>query len=248
MIGVRKRFALIAAMSFAGLLLGTSAQAVEVELGLGLDGSGSISSGEFQLQLDAYASVLQDASIVPRNDSIALGIYQFASSASEIFPTTVINNESILDLISAIEATTKLGGGTNIGQVVIALQEDMLGNGIESERQLIDVSTDGFGSVGSSVTDAVSAGIDQVNCLGIGASADCDFIGGDGAFAYTVEGFDDFEDALRLKVGRETGQEPADVPEPGALLLVASGLLGLVVSAGRLRYYSRPSQARSSAG
>lgn len=73
---------------------------------------------------------------------------------------------------------------------------------------------------------AVDAGIDQINCIGIGAGADCrPVIGGVGAFSLQADSFDDFARALRLKLRREV---TGNVPEPGtwAMMIAGFGLVG----------------------
>ena len=55
-------------------LAATSANAATLELGLAIDGSGSMSVAEFNLQRDAYISVLSDITVLPRDGTTAIGI------------------------------------------------------------------------------------------------------------------------------------------------------------------------------
>ncbi len=212
----------LAASAALGLAT-TAAHAIPIELGLALDASGSISTANFALQRNAYATVLNDPTVLPRDGSVAIGVYQFSSSANQVFPTTVIDGTTIGNLITAISTFTRISGGTDIGSAITALQNDILGNAIDSDRQVIDVSTDGAGSLGSQPGAALAAGIEQINCLGIGAGANCGFIGGTDAFSITVASFGDFEQALRTKLAREIPGGNGTVPEPGMLALLGIG-------------------------
>lgn len=211
------------------------AHAIPLELGLALDASGSIGTTNFNTVRNAYISVLQDTSIVPQDGTVAIGVVRFASSATTIFPTTVIDSTSITSLVSALTGMAYTGGGTNIGSAIDLLTSDITGNAISSDRQIIDVSTDGFGTLGTSVNDALTAGIDQINCLGIGPSADCTFIAGTGAFSETASGFSAVQDALRQKIARETG---GTVPDPSTVLLLGIGFAALAYSRARVRRLS----------
>lgn len=128
----------------------------------------------------------------------------------------------------------------------------LLNNGINGDRLVIDISTDGVptlptGSGTPNPTDrtlaidaanaARQAGI-TVNALGVGG-VDTTFLDAlvginpsatPTGFVQLAPTFLDFETALITKIGRET-----TVPVPAALWLFGSGLLGLVAVARRRR-------------
>ncbi len=133
-------------------------------------------------------------------------------------------------LLDSIAAMVKLGGGTNIGVGIDTGRIDMdayLAGIAASEfdvafTKLIDVSTDGVGTVGTAVTDAANAGFSQINCLGIGAGANCDWNNGFGV-DFAANDFDDLAAVLEVKLRTEIGT----VPVPGTVALLGLGLVGL---------------------
>ena len=208
------------------ILTASTAEALPVELALVIDGSGSISGANFAAQKTAYINAL-NAVIPGFYGDIAIGVWQFSSSVQLEQSVLVLNDATDLGtLTTAIGAMSQLNGATAIGSGITTAATDLLGNGIASDRQVIDVSTDGNNNTGQApgpaATTAVANGIEQVNALGIGVVPT--FNAGVGSFSINVSGFgQEFEDALRNKLIREiTG-----IPEPGTMALLGLGLLGL---------------------
>lgn len=222
------------------LFLGTSAQAVPTtELALGIDRSGSISGTNFTLQRDAYASVLADPSVLPQDGSVAIGVWSFGQTVIQHFALAAIDGSNIGNLISAINGMTQVNSGaTALGTAIEAATTALTSSGNAGAKKVIDISTDGFGNSGTNqvtaANNAIAAGVDQVNCLGVGGSANCNFAAGTGAFSINVSSFGDFEQALRSKILRETGQ----VPAPATLALFGLGLLVVGAVSGRARRLS----------
>lgn len=232
---------LIKSIFAAGVLTLTAATAQAAPttgLFLTMDGSGSISPTNFTLQVDAYVSSLNtiftaDPSLY---GTIAIGGGIFGADYAEYFAVQTIEDAAdLMDLTDAIAALDPGRGGINTGATAIgdavtesaaALLAFETAAGIDL-RLLIDVTTDGSNNTGTNPTtassDAVSDGIDAVNCLGIGAGATCAWVGTSGTDFGTADNFADFEAALTDKLEAETG---AEIPVPGTLALLGLGLLG----------------------
>jgi Protein of unknown function (DUF1194)/PEP-CTERM motif len=204
-------------------LAATSANAATLELGLAIDGSGSMSVAQFNLQRDAYISVLSDISVLPRDGTTAIGVKVFSTGITTVFAMAEITAANHGDLITALMGMTRPGLQTNISGVINDFTTEIFSNGVTSTRQIIDVSTDGINNVGNLVTarsDALTAGIDQINCIGIGPSANCTPVtAGTGAFSLNAATFDDFRAALKKKILIEV----RGVPEPGTWMMMIFG-------------------------
>jgi S-formylglutathione hydrolase FrmB len=217
------------ALMGASMMTAVSAQAVPLfEVGLAVDGSGSISAANFNLQRQAYISAIQN--IVPTDGTVALAIVQFGAN-------TVVTEQSYIVINSAADIATvvgnlsaanfvQLGGGTPLGPAIQSLATTLLAQGNTGARQIIDVSTDGVGNQGinqvTAANNAIAAGIEQVNCLGVGPSANCNFEAGVGSFEVLAANFRQFQTTLENKIRREL-----EIPEPMSLALFGLGLAGI---------------------
>jgi len=193
--------------ALAGLLLSIGqAQALPVGIALGIDGSGSISSTNFTLQKNGYVNAL--TSLLPTDGSVAIGVWQFSSGVTQEYGFQVIDSAAKKTaLLSAISGMTQLNSSTAIGSAITTATTAITGFGLANlERSVIDISTDGVNNTGISpitaANNAITAGIDQVNCLGIGAGANCGFIAGTGSFSMTAASFSDFQSAISTKLVR----------------------------------------------
>lgn len=216
------------AMALAAAAFADSAAAavVPAELVLAIDGSSSISSTDFELQRNAYANVL-GSGLIPTDGNLAIGVLQFSSTVETVFDLTIIDSAATkTSLIDSINGMTQLGDLTAIGDAIDQGVTMLSALDHADDNEIIDVSTDGFSNTGRSDVDASddagALGI-AVNCLGVGAGADCDFNNGEG-FDTLVDDFAGFESALQQKLEQETGQQ---VSEPAAIAVLGLGLAGL---------------------
>lgn len=232
---------LAAASLGAAMTLSGNASAVPATaLYLTMDGSGSISTADFTLQINGYINALNAVFTATPSlyGQVAIGGGIFGANFSQFFAVTEITNSTVLgSLTTALAGLDPSRGGistgaTAIGDAITASAlaltgyETSLGANIEL---LIDVTTDGQNNLGSNpatVAAAVTSGpqpLDAVNCLGIGAGANCTWVGSSGTNFGTAANFAAFESALTTKLQQELGA----VPEPTVVALLGAGIAGL---------------------
>jgi len=204
----------------------TQSFAITNVLYLTMDGSGSISNSNWSLQTTGYVNALNTVIDSSFYGNLAIGVSVYGRNVIQIQNLTTINSAAdLLALTTAIAATSVNRGGVDTGATAtgdaINYAAAAIGAFGLGTNNVIDVSTDGFTNTGANVVtaanNALTGGI-TTNCLGIGASANCNFETG---FQTIAANFAAFEKALVSKLQRELG-----VPEPGITALMAIGLLG----------------------
>ncbi len=238
------------------LLMSSAAaqQSNDVELCLALDGSGSVSSGDFDLQLNGYASAIENPAIVPQNSTVTIYVVQFSSSAqTELGPVTIDSQATADSLAADIRAIGQISGSTDIASAIDACASEL--DYPAGTRSIIDISTDGQdGSDVETASDsAVSAGVDAINAIGVGSGVEVAQLNalvrpqpanalGDGpGFVLTVGDFEQFTPAIEEKIQAEItgggGAVTVSVMSPAAIALLIMVMLGIGVFAGASRRF-----------
>jgi hypothetical protein len=223
------------------VLFGVSApaQSAVIELALALDGSGSISSSQFLLQKNAYQSIFSNNfydNYVVGGDTLHVSAWQFASGVvQETAWFEITDNASAALFANQFASIGKLGGSTNITGAINLAHNAMVSNTIVSDRQIIDISTDGQPNNPNNAYQAAAnafAGGTVTNAIGVGSNINTGILDtlttNGGGFYTTAANFDQFEAALAQKLFREINTP--QVSEPATLALFGLGLMGIAAA------------------
>lgn len=221
-----------------GIFSTSAVNASTLGLGLVIDGSGSISSADFDLQTDAYASIFGDSDffadfVEPSDfDALEVSVVQFGDSIFGFGPAIVevdrfaIGDQQDAEAFATLFDFNQIGGNTPTADAIDVTAGLLLEPASDDvTRTVIDISTDGGANTGIdpviAANSARAAGIDEINAIGVGVGIDLlelEGIAGVGlgtdqeGFVLTPNDFGDFESTLTVKLEQEI---VGDVELPG---------------------------------
>lgn len=221
------RSKLLGAVFALPLMIAGASSAQANIIGLTIDGSASISSADFLLQKQGYATALTNLLNIGGENTI--GVWQFSTGVQQVFAIQTIDSQAKKDaLIAAILGMTQLADNTAIGASINTATAAITGfagaNCLANPGKcLIDVSTDGVNNTGVdpnvATTAANAAGV-RVNCLLVGSGGNCNW--NNAGLDFTAKNFSEFTAAITSKLSVELTK----TPEPITMSLFGAGLLG----------------------
>lgn len=222
-----------------------AAEPVDLELVLAVDASGSVSDWEFALQIGGVAAafrdpVVQQAAVSGPEGRVAVSLLLWADARARKAESAwmVIDGPASAEAFAALaEAQLARRGsflgrtGTGIGAALNHAVGMIRRNEFDGTRRIVDISGDGretplaFGeamALPAARREAQRLGV-TVNGLAIladdpnlGAYYESRVISGPDSFVLEADDFEDFRDAIRLKLLRELSALYGAAPEDGA--------------------------------
>ena len=202
--------------------------AVDVALVLAVDSSASVDFTEFNLQLQGLAHAFRDPDLAEaigngRAGAIAVSLMEWSSEDKHeiAIPWTRIGSaeeaSAFADLIDATPRRIQTGA-TSISAAILFAAQMLRSAPYLAERQVIDLSGDGYNNQGPALTVSrelvISQGLTinalalETQVLGLGACFRESLIGGFGAFAISAEDYLDYQGQIRRKLLRELAPPP----------------------------------------
>jgi len=199
---------------------------VDLALVLAVDSSGSVSQYEFDLQMRGVAEAFRSPAVLKAIQSaaphgVAVNLMQWSSvdEQGQAFGWLVVRDaksaERVADLIDRTPRLVQ-DGATAISAALDYATRLLLS--VDAKRRVIDVSGDGRDNQSGEVLEgrikAVAAGI-TVNGLAILNEEPLlefyylsEVIGGEGAFMLGADDYDDFAEAIQIKLIKEISSAP----------------------------------------
>jgi hypothetical protein len=257
--------AVLTAVLLLGLLPGVAgAEGPSTQVCMLIDGSDSIDPGDFAVMLEGVASAVEDADCVPHDGSVELTVVQFSSDTTVEVAPVILTAGNAASVAGAIRGIEQKEENTDMADAFDACTAALTGspNFGGATFQVINLSTDGVptapepGAKQAAIDArdaAIVAGVDEIDAEAIGRETEPEwlranivypqpghFVDADGRIPGWVETPEDFEElaaGLCTKFQVIIPPPPEEfVPEPGSIILLASGLMGMAGYAGlRLR-------------
>jgi hypothetical protein len=201
---------------------------VDVELVLALDSSASVDRFEFDLQLRGLALAFSDPEVQEAIkggpfQAIAVTMLEWSSADRQAvsIPWRLIDSAESANALAAEIADSPRSvetGATSISAAIIYAVPLFAANNYAGQRQVIDISGDGFNNSGRTMRDgrelARGAGVIvnglaiQNQVLDLGGYFEEYVITGPGSFVITAEDYQDYVKAIRRKLLREIRAGP----------------------------------------
>lgn len=213
---------------------------VDLELVLAVDASGSVDDDEFALQMGGIAAAFRHPDVhaaiaegVHRAIAVTIEVWAEASLPKDVSDWYLIDSpQSALAFAALAEGFPRRAfGGTGIGRAIVIAVDLITRNQYDSLRRVIDISGDGRETTSRdwSITPELArfkAEHFGVTINGLAILSDdaglADYyrrnvVSGSESFVMSVERFEDFAEAMRLKLIREIRYQPklSKAPQAG---------------------------------
>jgi hypothetical protein len=217
------RFAFLLVLFFYGFQSALAEDnRVDVALALAIDVSYSVDAVEHRMQMEGFAAALQSPEVMAairlgKHQRIAVTVYQWSDEDNQrvLVPWLVIATEADVKPLSDKLARGPRAiseGGTAISSALI-FGASLFNDAPPSERQVIDLATDGRNNIGRPTQEAryfVTAQGITINGLaisnewqGLAKYLENQVIGGNLSFVEEAKTYDDFGAAMLRKLVRE---------------------------------------------
>lgn len=201
---------------------------VDVELVLAIDSSASVDRFEFDLQLRGLALAFADPEVQAAIEggafqAIAVSLVEWSSVDRQALsiPWRLIDSPAAANAFAAEIADSPRiveTGATSISAAIAFTVPLFSGNGFAGQRQVIDISGDGFNNSGRTmregrrIAEAAAVTVNglaiQNQVLDLGGYFEEYVITGPGAFVITANDYRDYIKAIRRKLLREIRAGP----------------------------------------